>query len=72
MADCHTDSTAKAAARRAVAQKAALRATAASAKLENREIPADHVRSAGVQRLLAERQTAQTKRSEARARRDCQ
>jgi hypothetical protein len=40
----------------AVIKKIAARATTASAKLENRQVPAGHVRSAGVQRLLSERQ----------------
>lgn len=39
-----------------VIKKAAVRATAASMKLENREVPAGHVRSDGVNALLAERQ----------------
>lgn len=36
-------------------KEAAARATAASMKLENREVPAGHVRSDGVSALLAER-----------------
>lgn len=39
-----------------VVKKVAARATEASVKLENRQVPAGHVRSAGVQRLLTERQ----------------
>jgi ribosomal protein S17 len=46
----------KASVKKAVIKKIATRATKASAKLENRQVPAGHVRSAGVQRLLAERQ----------------
>jgi|BogFormECP03_OM2_1039629.scaffolds.fasta_scaffold27424_2 hypothetical protein len=42
--------------KKAVAKKVAARATNASAKLEDRQIPASHTRSAGVQRHLAERQ----------------
>lgn len=42
--------------RQTVIKKVAARATKASAKLENRQVPAGHVRSAGVQRLLSERQ----------------
>lgn len=42
--------------RQAVIKKAAVRSTKASAKLEDRQVPAGHVRSAGVKRLLAERQ----------------
>jgi hypothetical protein len=38
-------------------KKVARRATKASAKLENRDIPAGYVRSAAVENLLAERQT---------------
>lgn len=40
----------------AVVKKVAARATKASAKLENREVPAGYVRPAGVKRILAERQ----------------
>ena len=40
-----------------VIERAVHRATKASAKLENREVPVGHVRSAGVQRILAERQS---------------
>jgi len=40
----------------AAIKKAAARATAASTKLENRAVPAGHVRSCGVKALLAERQ----------------
>lgn len=40
-----------------VIKRAARRATKASAKLENRVVPAGHVRSAGVKRILAERQS---------------
>lgn len=40
-----------------VIKKAAHRATKVSAKLENREVPAGHVRSAAVKRILTERQT---------------
>lgn len=47
----------KAAVSKVVVKKAAGRATRASAKLENREVPAGHVRSAGVKRILAERQS---------------
>ncbi|MGV0675960.1 hypothetical protein ABQE62_07155 [Mycolicibacterium fortuitum] len=39
-----------------VVKKIAARATKASAQLENRQVPTGHVRSAGVQRLLSERQ----------------
>jgi hypothetical protein len=46
----------KATVKKAVIKKIATRATKASAQLENRQVPADHDRSAGVQRLLAERQ----------------
>jgi hypothetical protein len=49
--------TRKAAFKEAVVKKAATRATKASAKLENREIPAGYVRPAAVKLLLAERQT---------------
>lgn len=41
----------------AVIKKIAARATFASAKLENRQVPADHVRSAGVKQLLSQRHT---------------
>jgi hypothetical protein len=47
----------KAAVKKAVVKKVATRATKASAKLENREIPAGYVRPAAVKLLLAERQT---------------
>lgn len=40
----------------AAIKKAAARAAAASMKLENRVVPAGHVRSRGVKALLAERQ----------------
>lgn len=40
----------------AAIKKAAARAAAASTKLENRAVPAGHVRSRGVKALLAERQ----------------
>jgi hypothetical protein len=40
-------------------KKVAARATKASAKLENRVVPAGYVRPASVKRLLAERQTRQ-------------
>jgi hypothetical protein len=43
--------------KKAVVKKVAARATKASAKLENREVPAGYVRPAAVQRLLAERRT---------------
>jgi len=46
----------KATVKKAVVKKVVARATKASAKLENRQVPPNHVRSAGVQRLLAERQ----------------
>lgn len=36
--------------------KIAARAASASTRLENREVPAGHIRSEGVQILLAERQ----------------
>jgi hypothetical protein len=42
---------------KAVVKKVAARATKASAKLENRAVPAGYVRPASVKRLLAERQT---------------
>lgn len=41
-----------------VIEKAAARATAASMKLEGREVPAGHVRSDGVHALLAQRRAA--------------
>jgi hypothetical protein len=44
---------------KAVVKKVAARATKASAKLENRAVPAGYVRPAFVKRLLAERQTRQ-------------
>jgi hypothetical protein len=44
---------------KAVVKKVAARATKASAKLENRAVPAGYVRPASVKRLLAERQTRQ-------------
>lgn len=47
----------KTAVKKAVVKKVAIRAAKASAKLENREVPAGHVRSAAVKLLLAERQT---------------
>jgi hypothetical protein len=37
-------------------KKAAARATAASMRLENREVPASHIRFDGVSALLAERE----------------
>lgn len=43
--------------KKAVVKKVAARATKASAKLENRAVPAGYVRPASVKRLLAERQT---------------
>ncbi|MGA3254548.1 MAG: hypothetical protein ABSD32_10560 [Mycobacterium sp.] len=46
----------KVAVRQSVIKKVAARATKASAKLENRQVPAGHVRSAEVKRLLSERQ----------------
>lgn len=46
----------KAAVANAVVKKVAIRATKASVKLENREVPAGYVRPAGVKRILAERQ----------------
>lgn len=45
--------------KKAVVKKVAARATKASAKLENRAVPAGYVRPASVKRLLAERQTRQ-------------
>lgn len=39
-----------------VIKKAAARATAASMKLKNREVPTGHVRSDGVSAVLAKRQ----------------
>ncbi len=47
----------RAVANKAVVKKAAARATKASAKLENREVPAGYVRSAAVKSFLATRQT---------------
>lgn len=47
----------KSAVNKVVVKKIAARATRASAKLENREVPVGHVRSAGVRRILAERQS---------------
>lgn len=44
--------------KKAVVKKMAARATMASAKLENREVPAGYVRSALVTRFLAERQSS--------------
>lgn len=41
----------------AAIKKMAARATEASTKLENRSVPAGHVRSPGVKALLAARQT---------------
>jgi hypothetical protein len=49
----------KAVVNKAVVKKVAARATKASAKLENRAVPAGYVRPASVKRLLAERQTRQ-------------
>ena len=49
----------KAVVKKAVVKKVAARATKASAKLENRVVPAGYVRPASVKRLLAERQTRQ-------------
>ena len=49
----------KAVVKKAVVKKVAARATKASAKLENREVPAGYVRPAAVERLLAERRTHQ-------------
>lgn len=43
---------------KAVVKKVAARSTKASAKLENREVPAGYVRSASVTRFLAERQSS--------------
>jgi hypothetical protein len=48
----------RAAAKKAVVKKAAARATKASAKLENREVPTGYVRSAAVKTYLAARQTS--------------
>jgi hypothetical protein len=45
--------------KKTVVKKVAARATKASAKLENRAVPAGYVRPASVKRLLAERQTRQ-------------
>jgi len=42
--------------KRAAVKKAAARATKASAKLEGREVPAGHVRSAAVTRYIAKQQ----------------
>ncbi len=47
----------RAIANKVVVQKAAARATRASAKLENREVPAGYVRSASVTKFLAARQS---------------
>jgi hypothetical protein len=47
----------KAAVKKAVVKKVARRAAKASAKLENRAVPAGYVRPAAVKFLLAERQT---------------
>jgi hypothetical protein len=47
----------KTAVNKAVVKKVATRATKASAKLENREVPAGYVRPAAVKLLLAERQS---------------
>jgi hypothetical protein len=49
----------KAPVKKTVVKKIAARATKASAKLENRAVPAGYVRPASVKRLLAERQTRQ-------------
>ena len=49
----------KAPVKKTVVKKVAARATKASAKLENRAVPAGYVRPASVKRLLAERQTRQ-------------
>jgi hypothetical protein len=46
----------RAVAKRAVVKKVAARATKASAKLENREVPTGYVRSAAVKTFLAARQ----------------
>jgi hypothetical protein len=43
--------------KKAIVEKVAARSTKASAKLENREVPAGYVRPAAVKLLLAERQT---------------
>ncbi len=45
----------KTAVKKAVVKKVASRATKASAKLENRDVPTGYVRSAAVKLLLAER-----------------
>jgi hypothetical protein len=42
--------------KKAVVKKVAARASAASTKLENRAAPSGHIRSRGVEVLLAERQ----------------
>lgn len=47
----------KTAVKKSVVKKVASRATKASAKLENREVPAGYVRPVAVKRILAERQT---------------
>jgi len=47
----------KTAVKKPVVNKVATRATKASAKLENRQVPAGYVRPAAVKLLLAERQT---------------
>ncbi|MFL0177030.1 hypothetical protein A5630_10135 [Mycolicibacterium mucogenicum] len=49
-------STTKTTVKSAAIKKAAARATAASTKLEDRAVPAGHVRSIGVKTLLAQRQ----------------
>lgn len=54
-AERHTQK--RAIAKEAVVKKAAARATRASAKLENREVPAGYVRSASVTEFLAARQS---------------
>jgi hypothetical protein len=46
----------RAVAKKAVVKKAAARATKASAKLENRQVPASYVRSTAVKTFLATRQ----------------
>jgi len=43
--------------KKAVVKRVAARASAASTKLENRAVPAGHVRSRGVKALLDERQS---------------
>ena len=43
--------------KKAAVKKAVARATKASAKLENREVPAGYVRPAAVARYIASRQT---------------